>query len=346
MSLPFVIKAGASARAQLLKDGFDAAQFSTLLGASGGPKWFVLSGLDRFLAGDFFKGQRLDLLGTSVGGWRMAAHACGDSVAAIERFRDFYHHLSHADDASPKAISDSSRAMVATLLGSQGAGDIIGNEQKRLHLITAGCKGLLKSERKGPQLLGLGLAAFGNLLHRKALGLFFGRAVFHNGEAPAWLGTADLPTEYLRLTEQNLPLALEATGAIPLVLEGVRLDGSRHGLHRDGGILDYHFDLPLEPKGLVLYPHFYPQAIPGWFDKGLKWRKAKAAHYDKVVMVAPSPELVASLPHGKISDRKDFERFSDQERIAYWQAVIDAGNRLSDAFAASLKNGQWRQALL
>ncbi|EKE70966.1 hypothetical protein [Gallaecimonas xiamenensis] len=346
MSLPFVIKAGASARQRLLEQDFAPELFSAMLGASGGPKWFVLSGLDQFLGGEFLAGRSLDLLGSSVGGWRMAAHASADPVAAIVRFRDFYHHLSYAQGATPRHISDSSRAMVTTLLGSRGAEEIVANPLKQLHLVTAGCKGLLQSERKGPQMLGLGLAALGNVLHRRSLGAFFSRSIFHTGSQPHWFGTGDLPTEYLPLTQRNLPKALEATGAIPLVLEGVALDGSRHKVHRDGGIIDYHFDLPFHTQGLVLYPHFYPQAIPGWFDKGLKWRKPKAAHYDNVVMVAPSPALVAELPYGKISDRKDFEQLDDDSRIRYWQEVIDAGNRLADSFAASLKNGQWRQALL
>lgn len=347
MTLPFVIKAGASARAKLLKDGFEPAQFCAMLGASGGPKWFVLAGLDQQLASDFLpKAGPLKLLGSSVGGWRMAAHATAEPVAAIERFRDFYHHLSYADGATPRHISDSSRAMVKALLGDSGIDEILTNRQRQLHLVTAGCRGLLKSERKGPQMLGLGLAALGNLISRNTLGAFFGRSIFHTGAHSPWLGRDAIATEFVALDRHTLPLALEATGAIPLVLEGVKLAASRHSVHRDGGIIDYHFDLPLDTEGLVLYPHFYDKAIPGWFDKGLGWRKPKPEHYDKVVMVAPSPALVASLPHQKISDRKDFERFDDKARIEYWQQVIDAGRKMADSFAQAVKNGQWQQALV
>ncbi|WP_115719051.1 patatin-like phospholipase family protein [Gallaecimonas mangrovi] len=346
MSLPFVIKAGTTARAKLLKDGFLPELFSAMLGASGGPKWFVLSGLDQWLAADFLpQTAPLKLLGSSVGGWRMAAHATANPVAAITRFRDFYHHLSYADGATPKHISDSSRAMVKTLLAENGAKHIL-QSRHQLHLVTAGCRGLLQSERKAPQMLGLGVAALGNMLSRKSLGAFFSRSIFHTGQYQPWLGTHDLPTEMVSLTEQNLPQALEATGAIPLVLEGVSVEGSRYPLHRDGGIIDYHFDLPINTDGLVLYPHFYDKAIPGWFDKSLKWRKASAAHYDKVVMIAPSPSLVAGLPYQKLSDRKDFENFDDKTRIQYWQQVIDAGNHLAESFASAVKNGQWQQALL
>ncbi len=348
MSLPFVIRAGATAKARLLQDGFHADQFGAMLGASGGPKWFILAGLDGFLAGDFFHGrqQPLQLLGTSAGGWRMAAHACADPVAAIGRFRDHYQGLTYARNASAAEVTASSRAMIGTLLGQGGVNQILANATMKLHLITAGCRGPLGSEHKGVQLAGLGAAALANMAHRRSLGAFFGRTVFHVGKQPPWLTTTDMPTEYLALDATTLPLALEATGAIPLVLEGVRgIPGSRHAVHRDGGIIDYHFDMALKPDGLVLYPHFYTRAIPGWFDKKLKWRAPNPAHYHNVVMVAPSPELVAGLPFGKLSDRTDF-KLDDRERIQYWQQVIDAGERLAEAFGQSLRDGRWIQALV
>ncbi|WP_341501372.1 hypothetical protein [Gallaecimonas sp. GXIMD4217] len=348
MSLPFVIRAGKKAKAKLLKDGFHQDQFGAMLGASGGPKWFILAGLDRYLAGEFWPGRDrpLQLLGSSAGGWRMAAHACAEPVAAIARFRDHYHRLTYAEDASAADVTASSKAMIDTLLGKGGSGQILANPIMKLHLITAGCRGPLASDSRGLQLPGLGLAALANLVHRRSLGAFFSRGVFHVDDRPHWLETGDLPTEYLRLTETSLPLALEATGAIPLVLQGVRgIPGSRHRVHRDGGIIDYHFDMQLRPDGLVLYPHFYSHPIPGWFDKGLTWRKPKAAHYDNVVILAPHPELVAGLPGGKLSDRTDFARLTDAERIACWQQVMDAGERMAEAFANSLRSGSWTRAL-
>ena len=41
------IYAGPSALQRLKKEGFNANQFKVLVGASGGPKWLVLLGLDR-----------------------------------------------------------------------------------------------------------------------------------------------------------------------------------------------------------------------------------------------------------------------------------------------------------
>ena len=89
-----------------------------------------------------------------------------------------------------------------------------------------------------------------------------------------------------------------ASGSIPIVIEGVKdIDGAPKGVYRDGGIIDYHFDLTFGPhKGLVLYPHFYSKPIPGWFDKSLTKRLPHVSSYDDVVMLVPSDEFIASLP--------------------------------------------------
>ena len=86
------IYAGPTARAQLLEQGVTAAQFKVMVGASGGPKWFVLYGLDRYLFGDFLQRRTEPLLtlGSSAGAWRMCCLATADPVAAIERLAKLY----------------------------------------------------------------------------------------------------------------------------------------------------------------------------------------------------------------------------------------------------------------
>ena len=82
----------------------------------------------------------------------------------------------------------------------------------------------------------------------------------------------------------------------------------------------------------MLYPHVYSKPIPGWFDKSLKKRLPHASSYDDVVMLVPSDEFVASLPYGKIPDRKDFETMPASQRIEYWQSVISQSDKLGQAF--------------
>jgi hypothetical protein len=46
----------------------------------------------------------------------------------------------------------------------------------------------------------------------------------------------------------------------------------------------------------------------------------------------PSDEFVASLPYGKIPDRKDFADMPAEQRIEYWQTVIEQSDFLGQAF--------------
>ena len=60
-----------------------------------------------------------------------------------------------------------------------------------------------------------------------------------------------------------------------MVLSGVRdIAGAPPGVYRDGGVIDYHLDLPAAVDDrLVLYLHFFDWLKPGWFDKSLSWRR-------------------------------------------------------------------------
>lgn len=71
---------------------------------------------------------------------------------------------------------------------------------------------------------------------------------------------------------------------------------------------------------MVLYPHFTDKVIPGWFDKSLPWRRADRERLQDVLLLAPSAEYLAALPHGKPPDRSDFKRYlgDDQGRERYF----------------------------
>ena len=142
------------------------------------------------------------------------------------------------------------------------------------------------------------------------------------------------------LAPANLRQAIVATGSIPLVLEGVRnIPGAPRGTYRDGGVIDYHIDLPQSDEGrLVLFPHFYNYIKPGWFDKALSWRKPARAHVDNTILISPSAEFVEKLPYGKIPDRKDFTNFEPAERERAWRTVVAACRELADDLEDVLEN--------
>ena len=115
------------------------------------------------------------------------------------------------------------------------------------------------------------------------------------------------------------------------------------GVFRDGGILDYHLDipfLPAEDEGLVLYPHFYSSITPGWFDKRLK-RTAKPEHLDHLVLISPKQDFIETLPYQKIPDRTDFKTFhyDDKKRMSYWQKTVDMSQALGDELHTLIETG-------
>lgn len=326
------LHAGPTALKHIQTHGLNADDFTVMVGASGGPKWFSLFGLDKYVFGEFFKDRTrpLQTLGTSAGAWRMACFGQNQPVAAISRLAEAYSTETYSEKPDAKEISTKARVILSHLLNKSGAHEVVNNPVIKTHIIADRCKGLVASERLPLQLTGLALSAFANTISRKSLGAFYHRVIFHN-QHPHAFPLTDLPTTQCHLTEQNIKDVLMASGSIPVVLEGVKeISGAPEGVYRDGGITDYHFDIPFTNEGLVFYPHFYSKIIPGWFDKQLKWRKPNLKHYDNALILSPSPEWVAKLPYGKIPDRNDFKHLDATTRIKYWQTVLQASDQLAE----------------
>jgi hypothetical protein len=221
----------------------------------------------------------------------------------------------------------------------------------RLNIMAVRCRGALAQER--PAILGLGLAstALTNAVSRKGLRLFFERTLLHDPRDRApFFGMDGFPIHRVPLSAGNLRPALLASGSIPLVMAGVRnIPGAPEGMYRDGGLVDYHLDIPYssDREGIVLYPHYAGKIIPGWFDKHIPWRKPGASNMDNVLMVCPSPAFLETLPLRKIPDRDDFKLFfkKDEERIAYWERVRAESVRLGDEFLHAVRSGRIRDKI-
>ncbi|HEX8394479.1 MAG TPA: hypothetical protein VF665_19185 [Longimicrobium sp.] len=344
------VLAGPDALRILRERGLRARDVDVLPGASGGPKWLVLAGLDRFLFGDFLRAPRdrpLHLIGSSIGSWRMACLAQHDPLAALARGHEAYIEQRYEAKPTPAEVSRTSARILDDLLGPRGGEEILAHPWARLHVITSECRGAAASERAWVQSVALAAAAAGNALSRRTLALHMRRVIFHTaGDTSPFRELADFPTLHLPLTRDNLRPALLASASIPLVLAGVRIPGAR-GMHRDGGVIDYHPHFHFGAgEGLVLYPHFFPHLVPGWFDKGLPWRRARGIHFRRAVVLAPSPEFVATLPGGKIPDRNDFYTVKDDERIRAWRTVAAASERLADDLREAMAAGTLAGAAL
>ena len=329
--------AGPKARAHLLEHGLRQADFSVMVGASGGPKWLALAKLDQYLFGEFFRDRDvpLHLIGSSAGAWRFTCFARKDPVAASAAFAHAYQEIAYPRGISVAEVTERSQVLLHAVLPDRDAAqEILGNPHIKLNLVVARAKGITTARQRGLQAASLGVTALANAVHRRTLGAFFERVLFHAADAqPPFYHINDLPTRRVPLAADNLRDAVLASGSIPLVLSGVPdIAGAGPGIYYDGGITDYHFDIPFTDDGLVLYPHFYPYASPGWFDKSLKWRRAQPKHYENVLMVCPSPAWIAALPYGKIPDRKDFGRMSHEQKVAYWGETIARSEQLADEF--------------
>lgn len=344
MASTLTLRAGPDALRIVRERGLRAEDVDVLPGASGGPKWLVLAGLDRFLFGELLCAPRdrpMHLIGSSIGSWRLACLAQRDPVAALERAREAYIEQRYPVKPRPSEVTEASGRQLDALLGDTGTEEILHHPWARLHVLVTGCFGPAASERAWVQLAGLAVAAAGNLLHRRALAAGMRRMIFHAcGDDTPFRGLRDFPTVHVPLTAENLKQALLASASIPLVLSGVRVPGAP-GVHRDGGIVDYHPDLDFGAgEGIVLYPHFYPHVVPGWFDRSLRWRRARPANLRRALLIAPSAEFVAGLPNGKIPDRNDYYLMRDDERIRAWRTVVAESERLADELRELMATGR------
>ncbi|MEN8245737.1 MAG: patatin-like phospholipase family protein [Thermodesulfobacteriota bacterium] len=351
MKTNIILKAGKKALARIRDGGLHADDVKVMAGAAGGPKWLILGHLDRYLFRSFFKLRKepLYLIGSSSGAWRFAAVSQADPLAAIQRYEDAYIGQTYDDIPTPAEVSAEAGKIVTHLLGKQGADEILSHPFLRLNFMTARGKGYAGSEQRFKLFIGLSMAVLGNFISRRFLGWFFERGLFHDArDMPPFAGMQGLPMQGIALTLDNLHDGLLASGSIPWVMNGVtNIPGAPRGVYRDGGVIDYHMDIPFLDRqdGIVLYPHYQERVVPGWLDKKIPWRRPHAAHMENVLLLAPSPAFVESLPDKKIPDRNDFYTYKgqDKERIDTWKQSVKTSRRLADEFVDAVESGKIKQ---
>jgi hypothetical protein len=327
------IRLGVDAQRHIAERGLAPHDISCVPAAAGGPKGLALLPFDRLFAREWLpKIARLELIGASVGAWRMAALSQADPVQALDRLLMTYvHDQNYPHRASPAQVAAICRRIArsvsadATLRVADG---------KSLSIITARARGPLVSGTRSA----FARAAFANTLGRHRLAAHLQRVVFQAGAASRLPAPADrFGYELAALTRSNVDDALPASGSIPLVCDPVRnIGGAPPGDYWDGGLIDYHLLLPYRKlDGLVLYPHFVPWVTPGWLDKSLRWRARSRGHawLSNVILIAPSAALLARLPGGRLPDRSDFYRHGADHaaRIAAWERAIAECARFADA---------------
>lgn len=343
------IYAGPRARAHIEQNGLRPQDVGVIPGAAGGPKGLVLGPLDRFLFGQWLGGssQPVHLVGASIGAWRMATACLNEPVAAFNRLEHDYIHQDYALQPGHKRptaahVSERFGESLRAFYGGR-LGEVLGHSRFRLHIVTSRGRHLLGREHGLRTPLGYLGAFLTNTVHRRAMGAWLERVVFSSNGAALPFGTQDYRTRQVTLNEANFNPALQASCSIPFVLQAIHdIPGAPRGAYWDGGITDYHMHLDYrsapaagQGAGLVLYPHFQKAVVPGWLDKSLRWRHRATRFLDNMVVLAPDPEWVRTLPNGKLPDRNDFVRYGThlQDRVKAWGTAVAASHQLADEFA-------------
>ncbi|GAA0846802.1 hypothetical protein GCM10009113_22100 [Marinobacter szutsaonensis] len=340
------VRAGRRALQRLRDKPLTPDDVHVIPGAAGGPKALGISGLDKAIFGDWLPRapQERALIGSSIGSWRFAAVASSDDPKAqLARLADLYTSQRFAKGVSAAEVTRKSIQFLEELLGGREE-YILNHPWYRLNIVVVRSLGLLEHDTRGRLGLGLMNAISANMVSRRHLGRFMERGIIHDARLKTPVSKlVDFPSHEVALTSDNLLPALLASASIPLVMSGVRnIPGAPDGVYRDGGLLDYHLDLPYQQPGVILYPHFTDKVVPGWFDKSLPWRRGDANRLQDVLLVAPSAEYLQTLPDRKLPDRKDFEKYvgDDAGRERSWRQAIAESDRLGDEFLELLETGR------
>ena len=334
-------RAGPGALAHVRQHGLAPADIACIPAAAGGPKGLALIPFDKLFYREWLDrpGLELELIGASVGAWRMAALAQPDPVAALDRLvRAYVRDQNYAEKPSSQDVAVAIAQIAREVLGGR---PLEVRDGVALTIITSRARGpLANTESK----LAFARATLTNAVSRTRLASHLERVLFVAGR-PGFMqqpfdafGLVRVPLE-----PDNAADALLASGTIPLVCTPVRdIAGAPAGWYWDGALVDYHLLLPYpqltragDRRRIVFYPHFNDYVTPGWLDKHLPWRKAPRGHpwLDDMLLVAPSPAFLARLPNGKLPDRQDFYRYGQDHaaRIRVWERAIGECERFAEA---------------
>ena len=343
--------AGPTAYQHIHNHGLSPEDISAVFGASGAAKWLAIYGLDRAIFADWLSASHhpIDLFGTSVGAFKLAAAAQQNPADALDKLAEAYVRQNYQGKITAEQVAAEVENILNAFLSTNTIDEVLSNSRFNFQCGSVLCKGWLASENSNKQKAVMAKALlsspFGKSQHRT----LFDRAIFQakaSAEANRFKSSDGFNSHRIQLSADNFRQAILSSGSIPVAMLGVTdIPGAPAGTYRDGGLLDYH-PLPSNiadySQGLVLYPHFYPYLKEGWFDKFWPWRKANNQQLDRTLIICPSDSYMASLPGGRIPDRQDFYRFknNDAERVDRWQLAMSRSHALGEEFMQLTRSGE------
>jgi len=343
--------AGAKALHIIKEKGLRPESVRVIAGAAGGPKFLILTQLDRAIFGSWLKNasQLVFLIGSSIAAWRFAAACQKNPLKAIKRLEEAYINQRYESEVSALDVSLEGERILNAYLDEDKVREVLAHPFFRMNILAVRSRGIVAREKKLPLMAGLAAAYLANLVNRRLLGFFLERNLFYDPrDIPPFFDLSGFPVRKIPLNENNLQKAILASGSIPLVMTAVTdIPGAAAGVYRDGGLIDYHLDIPFmkNDRDIVLYPHYIDRIIPGWLDKRLTWRGPSPQNMANVLLVAPSKNFLNRLPYQKIPDRDDFKTFyqRDQERVHYWKTAVGESQRLAEEFLQAVESGEIRE---
>ena len=340
------LRAGPGALAHLRAQGIAPSDVACIPAAAGGPKGLALVPLDQLLYREWLdRSTDVELVGAAVGAWRMAALARPDADAALGRLAHAYAEDQNYDERpTPDDVARACRRLARAV---QGGRPFETRPGVTLTLVTSRARGALTGRESK---LAFGRIALANAVSRRRLARHLERVLFVHGRSFLTEPYDAFGSTIAPLDASNVEDALVASGTIPVICSPVRsITGAPPGNYWDGALVDYHLQLPYPrltrggpQRRIVLYPHFNGHVTPGWLDKHLPWRARPRGHawLDDVLLIAPSAAFLATLPNGKLPDRKDFYRYGRDHagRIRDWNRAIAECARFAEAALGWLRD--------
>jgi hypothetical protein len=138
------IRAGKRALKHLQEHGLLAKDIAMVPAAAGGPKGLALGAIDRFMFGEWFANapRERQLIGASIGAWRMAIGSMHDPVKGFDTLRDAYVNTGYDKSTTIADVTRSCVDLIEAYLGDK-ADEVVSSPNYRLSVLTVKGEGPL-----------------------------------------------------------------------------------------------------------------------------------------------------------------------------------------------------------